>query len=375
MSTPETKSETQTENPRELHDVIVVMEGVAQGHEFIVDETFCKKLVQLGNEAGSVKVRINHPGKRGDVLSIVGEISNFYLSKCVDKENVEQTCVKAKTITIYDLPDNHGEKIIALAKQAGKFFGMSIDALVKLSKKTIGGIKVAVLEQLNSVDFVDTPAATPSLFAADLGSGHIQLSSRQAQVINQETSETLEKVVLQNNSEEDTITENLPMAKNKSLEEAKPEAKVDEKDIHQVLEEMSKRLEAMEEFHKAVKAKWEAEESEEAKKEEKKEEVKPEVKPEVKAEEKEEEDEDQKLEAKMEAIATKKFTALLAKTGAKVSPEDVKPLVEAEVVSAPKFDQAALEAIASAKAAGFELTPVELEAYAKNLETAKKFAM
>ena len=350
---------------RELNDCIVVMCGVATGHEFIVDETFCSKLIELGNSAGSVKVRINHPGDRGDVLSIVGEISSFYLSKCTDKSNIEQTCVKAKTLKIYELPDKNGEKIIALAKQASNFFGLSIDALVKFSKKTVNGIKVAIIEQLNSVDIVDTPAATPSLFSTVIAdtAGHIQLSTKS--IIDT-------KVVNLDSNEENNLKENLDMAKIKKLEEEVKSEPTPKDEVREVLtlESLAKKFEEMEAKMKAYEGKETPEEEVEEKKEEEKKEVKAEGyeavedKKEDKKEDKadEEEESSKKLEAKITEIATRQFTSLLAKTGGKVTLEDKKAPVESTVSSTLNDEQKAL----------VNSLGLDEALYAKNLAAAKK---
>ena len=361
-------------NNNELHDCIVVMCGIAKGHEFIVDQKFCSKLVELGNGAGSVKVRINHPAQdRGDVLSIVGEISGFYLSECVDNENITQVCVKAKSIKIYDLPDYSGDKIIALAKQASKFFGLSIDAMIKLGKKTINGFKVAIIEQLNSVDIVDTPAATPSLFSYALPEeGHIQLSTKS----NFDT-----KVVNNDNIEATNLKEISNMANVKQLEEVvkKDEVKKDE-EVKQVLslESFAKKLE---EFESRMKA-YEGKETPKEEADEEKEHVKDLIgDKEVKADssniekdpnqetgklkEEDDKEDDKKLEAKMEEIATRKFTSLLAKTGGKVQLEDKQaptPLVEDNIQSKLNDEQKQL-------AKQFGLDEV---LYAKNIEAARK---
>ena len=347
-----------------LNDVIICMTGIAKGHEFEVNEVFTQKLTKLGNALGSVKCRVNHPGDRGNVLSIVGEATEFYDSTCLDTDGTEKACTKAKILKIYDLPDNDGKKIIALAKQASKFFGMSIDALVKLGKKGKSGFDIAILEGLNAIDFVDHPAATPSLFSYQMKEvGHIQLSTKS--IIDT-------KVVNLDSNEENNLKENLDMAKIKKLEEEVKSEPTPKDEVREVLtlESLAKKFEEMEAKMKAYEGKETPEEEVEEKKEEEKKEVKAEGyeavedKKEDKKEDKadEEEESSKKLEAKITEIATRQFTSLLAKTGGKVTLEDKKAPVESTVSSTLNDEQKAL----------VNSLGLDEALYAKNLEAARK---
>jgi hypothetical protein len=137
-----------------LTGVQVVAIGEAQGHDFQITEDFLSAVVDLGNKAGTVKVRVNHPEGRGDVLSIVGEASNFRL---------DGQCVRAD-VTLFDVPD--APRLLTLARQAGHLFGMSLDFAGETIKKAGQKLKQMTCEAIYSVDFVDTPAATRALFAA-----------------------------------------------------------------------------------------------------------------------------------------------------------------------------------------------------------------
>lgn len=137
-----------------LHGVQVVEIGEAQGHDFQITEDFLSRVVELGNKAGAVKVRVNHPEGRGDVLSIVGEASNFTL---------DGKCVRAD-VRLFDVPD--APRLLTLAKQAGHLFGMSLDFAGEVVKKAGQKLKEMTCEAIYAVDFVDTPAATRALFSA-----------------------------------------------------------------------------------------------------------------------------------------------------------------------------------------------------------------
>ena len=136
-----------------LEAVRVVEIGEAEGHDFSIGEEFLASVVKLGNEAGSVKVRVNHPDGQGDVLSIVGEASNFRLG---------DECVLAD-VNLFDVPDK--SRLVTLARQAGHLFGMSLDFAGEVVKKAGQKIKTMTCEAIYGVDFVDTPAATRALFS------------------------------------------------------------------------------------------------------------------------------------------------------------------------------------------------------------------
>lgn len=137
-----------------LRGVQVVAIGEAQGHDFQITPTFLSRVVELGNKAGSVKVRVNHPEGRGDVLSIVGEATNFQL---------DGDCVRAD-VRLFDVPDS--PRLLTLARQAGHLFGMSLDFAGEVVKRTGQKLKEMTCETIFAVDFVDTPAATRALFSA-----------------------------------------------------------------------------------------------------------------------------------------------------------------------------------------------------------------
>ena len=143
-----------------LRGVQVVEVGEAEGHDFSITKDFLSAVVEQGNAAGSVKVRVNHPEGRGDVLSIVGEASNFRL---------DGDCVRAD-VHLFDVPDK--SRLMALAQQAGHLFGMSLDFAGETIKKAGSKLKTMTCEAIYAVDFVDTPAATRALFSAGTEKGH-----------------------------------------------------------------------------------------------------------------------------------------------------------------------------------------------------------
>lgn len=328
-------SDTPTIDPNVLNDVIVCQCGEAKGHEFEVDEDFCKTLTRLGNAAGAVKVRINHPEGRGDVLSIVGQAEGFYDSTCLDDQGIQRACSKVRSLRVYNLPGDAGQKIIALARQASQFFGMSIDAVVRLGKKGATGLKTAILEELHAIDFVDCPAATSALFSTLLdGQGHIRLSSR---VVNSPKSE--------------------PAVKPDILK-----VTMAEKSDKEMLQELSARLDAYEKKHSEMSAKLarleEGDKDKEKKDGEKKDadmaalskKVIEDVVPAVMA----------KLDEKVKDGTTREFTALLAKTGGKFTDKNPPAPTDDEPTLTPEQKQIAVT------------LGVDPKVYAKNLEAARK---
>jgi hypothetical protein len=147
-----------------LHGVIVAEVGEAIGHDLQLDTAFLESVVELGNQA-PVKVRINHPQEKGDVLSIIGEARSFRLAKTDEGKE----CVKAD-VTLFDLPNR--EQILKLAHQASHLFGMSLDCGIDVVKKLKNGLKLAVAKVINAIDFVDQPAAASALFNAKVDSNN-----------------------------------------------------------------------------------------------------------------------------------------------------------------------------------------------------------
>ena len=168
-----------------LHGVQVVEVGEAEGHDFSITKGFLSAVVEQGNAAGSVKVRVNHPEGRGDVLSIVGEASNFRL---------DGDCVRAD-VRLFDVPDK--PRLLALAQQAGHLFGMSLDFAGEVLKKAGTKVKEMTCEAIYAVDFVDTPAATRALFSAGTEKNHWRAVCR----------------LTQNKVDEKQQSENEPMTK------------------------------------------------------------------------------------------------------------------------------------------------------------------
>lgn len=165
-----------------LRGVQVVELGEAQGHDFEIGREFLQQVVEIGNKLGAVKVRTNHPEGRGDVLSIVGEASNFTL---------DGDCVRAD-VKMFDVPTK--DTLLALARQAGHLFGMSLDFAGEKVKKAGTKLKQMTCEQIFAVDFVDQPAATRALFSAGDEKNHwrlvCQLSSGKVEEMQQTEEET-----------------------------------------------------------------------------------------------------------------------------------------------------------------------------------------
>jgi hypothetical protein len=138
----------------ELHDVQVCAVGKAAGHDIYLDEGFLDDVVRLCKNA-TVKVRVNHPQGSGNVLSIIGEASGFY---------IDGNVCRARTIKLFDLPDR--TRMLQLAKEAWHLFGLSLDFTGRKLKRVVDGATVIACEVIHGLDFVDTPAATRALFSA-----------------------------------------------------------------------------------------------------------------------------------------------------------------------------------------------------------------
>jgi hypothetical protein len=146
-----------------LQGVVLAEEGEAIGHDFYLDKNFLSQLVEVCKEKGTIKVRANHPedGKNADVLSIVGEASNFRIATLV-RDGVEKLCVRAD-VKLFNVPQK--KALLALAQEASAHFGMSLDFKGELSKKKVDGLPCITCEEVHAVDFVENPAAVSALFS------------------------------------------------------------------------------------------------------------------------------------------------------------------------------------------------------------------
>lgn len=143
-----------------LRGVVICEKGEADGHGVFLGDKFLDQVVSLCKGRG-VKVRVNHPeeGKPGDVVSIVGEATNFWRDG--DKVRAD--------VQLFDVPKKR--TILALAEQAAHLFGMSLDFILKTGAEVSKGIKEAFCEAVNAVDFVEQPAAASALFQEKVDSG------------------------------------------------------------------------------------------------------------------------------------------------------------------------------------------------------------
>lgn len=136
-----------------LRGVRVCEIGEAEGHDFTIGREFLEAVVEK-SKAGPVKVRVNHPDGKEDLMTLAGEATDFRLSADGD-------CVLAD-VRLFDLPEK--SRLQTLAREAGHLFGMSLDfagEVVKKAKK-----KFMTCESIFALDFVGTPAATRALFSA-----------------------------------------------------------------------------------------------------------------------------------------------------------------------------------------------------------------
>ena len=288
-----------------LSGVIVCVEGPAKGKDFDLTAEFCHQLAKLGNEAGEVKARINHPEGRGNVLSIVGKCKNFIV------EVVDEV-----TRTICDiqlLPGEDSQKLVTLAQEAPNLFGMSIDAIISFAKKAVKGRKQAVCEQLNAVDFVDTPAATPALFSENDGQMHLSIPA---------------SVDFKSNNAQSNDLRSKNMARTKLEDEPKKteaeatEEPKKERDLAAELDAMAKRLEGLEASCKKLEAAAEPKE--------------PHKEPDGDEEVKEEASDKPKhgfsasMEKAVNDAAARAVTAMLSKTGLNAKPSISEPKVDDE---------------------------------------------
>lgn len=217
--------ESVTDGCEILYGIIACEEGEAEGWDIVIDKPFLDSLVELGNSR-PIKLRVNHPSDKGDVLSIIGEAKAFRHSITARGDKLVN-CVRCDAY-LSDVNDADTKKIITLANKTPHLFGMSIAGKYDVRKEIKGGKKLCILSDLSAVDFVDRPAATHALLS---------------QPVDSTITNEGKKVILDNKTPEQLLAEAKADAEKKE-KEAKLEAILTQ--LPNVLEWAKKRMEAEE---------------------------------------------------------------------------------------------------------------------------------
>jgi hypothetical protein len=119
---------------------------VAEGHDLRVDETTLSQILECGQKAGQVPVKLDHGS---GVEKLCGFIENFHK-------------VGNKVLGDWHLLESHGEteRMMERAERMPACFGLSV-AFAGKGVDIGGGKKAARCESLKAVDCVASPAANP----------------------------------------------------------------------------------------------------------------------------------------------------------------------------------------------------------------------
>jgi len=163
----------------EMYDVNILSIGEAKGHEMLItDHTLRSAMELLGGV--NLPAYLSHSNAQGDrLLSEVGIFSGFYL----DGEQIKARSFKVlESFRKYD--SEQYERLFEMAATAPELFGVSIVFEGRLFWETEDGgeVEFSIMAErpegaayempsveptaISSADFVDNPAANPSLFAA-----------------------------------------------------------------------------------------------------------------------------------------------------------------------------------------------------------------
>lgn len=210
------KFQSETVEGDVMRGVRVCEVGEAKGHDLYLDDNFLNQVVKLA-EGREFKVHDQHreEGKEQSIFAIVGKIFNFR---------------KIGSKVVADLQLFNTEKkeaLINLAKEAGEFFGLSIDFLGKAGKKLANGLKSVTCDEINSVDFAGRPAATSSLFSSVVDSNSKIVTSKNNSKDMTIPAEVLQRFGLKADATEAEI--NKVLLNVKLAEESTPEKSVHEK--------------------------------------------------------------------------------------------------------------------------------------------------
>ena len=156
-----------------IKGVTLAREGIAKGHGVHLDSKFISDLVELGNsQEQGVKARFGHPSMTSDALgTYIGRFKNFRVKGKKAKADLYMDKVSKKSPKgdLYSY-------VFAMARSNPDMFGNSIvfkagesryENELDENENVITKEYVSIVG-LTASDLVDTPAATESLFSADM---------------------------------------------------------------------------------------------------------------------------------------------------------------------------------------------------------------
>ena len=156
-----------------IKGVTLAREGVAKGHGVHLDSKFISDLVELGNsQEQGVKARFGHPSMTSDAFgTYIGRFKNFRVKGKKAKADLYMDKVSKKSPKgdLYSY-------VFAMARSNPDMFGNSIvfkagesryENELDENENVITKEYVSIVG-LTASDLVDTPAATESLFSADM---------------------------------------------------------------------------------------------------------------------------------------------------------------------------------------------------------------
>ena len=156
-----------------IKGVTLAREGVAKGHGVHLDSKFISDLVELGNqEKKGIKARFGHPTKYAESLgTYIGRFKNFRVKDKKAKADLYMDKVSKKSPK-----GNLYSYVFEMAKNNPDMFGNSIvfkagesryEQELTENEDVINKEYVSIIALMAS-DLVDTPAATESLFSANI---------------------------------------------------------------------------------------------------------------------------------------------------------------------------------------------------------------
>jgi len=132
---------------KKFKGISVITAGPALGHEMVIDATTLEQVVEMGNEAGQLKVISDHSGS---ISCILGYLENFRLDG--GRVRADLTLLESHSDFSY-----FSELLTTLPGQIG--FSISFDGYPETADD---GTRLARLKFLASCDLVLRPAANPT---------------------------------------------------------------------------------------------------------------------------------------------------------------------------------------------------------------------
>jgi hypothetical protein len=202
---------------KKFKGISVITAGPALGHEMVIDATTLEQVVEMGNEAGQLKVISDHSGS---ISCILGYLENFRLDG--GRVRADLTLLESHSDFSY-----FSELLTTLPGQIG--FSISFDGYPETADD---GTRLARLKFLASCDLVLRPAANPT-------------GVYSAKTVDRHSKQNMKEPIAAQEAKLEALAEAAPVAPAAPAPEAAPVMEPNHNDILKAIAELAGKMDAM----------------------------------------------------------------------------------------------------------------------------------